>query len=160
MTLENLSYIAVILGTFATGSYFLFRSYRDKQKYYRRKLHDNWLNEGDITLSKFETHYVFLELEIELDSGEIVGIINSRNKKTDSEMRNVSVNGKLRLRKGKIKLSNIERQGQQIDYGKLKIKLDKYGNSLTIKNISKNYIYLPFKTTLRREGKKTLETHN
>ncbi len=56
MTLENLSYIVVILGSIATGSYFLLRMYNEKRKYYRKKLHDKWHNEGDILLSQFETH--------------------------------------------------------------------------------------------------------
>ncbi len=115
--LEQTGILVAISATICGGIYFLVKEFRAKQKKYRAWLVGHWGNEGDITGAGKYTHYIDLKLEVDLDDGEVTGVINCRNLKDDGEINNISINGRIYFNTAKITLSTVYRDGELVQLG-------------------------------------------
>jgi hypothetical protein len=144
MNINDVVSILTSLSIISGGIYFLVKEYKQQQKKYRQKLNSNWTNEGDVSL--VVTHYMDMNLSVDIEDGEIVGLLKTRNINTEREHNNISVNGKLKFKTATIQLSDYQR-GKHIDYGKVRIELTRNGKMLKWKLI-KGYEDLIPKTTV------------
>lgn len=124
MTLEQIGILTGILSTVVAGIYFLVKNFKEKRRIFRTKFAGKWENEGDITWSKFETHFVELKLEVDIENGEITGTIESRVVGSETTSPPCSVNGNLKCTSPGIQITHV-RHGELLVYGKAKIKLKK-----------------------------------
>jgi len=122
MTLEQIGILTGIFSAIAAGIYFIFKEYKTEKLRIRVKFAGQWGNEGDVTWSKNETHFVELSLTVDQDDGEITGIIISRSVKSDDTLPTLSVNGKLHFKSANIKFTHV-RHGEILVYGNAKITL-------------------------------------
>jgi len=148
MNFENIAYLTGIIATIVTGIYFVIKRFHERKNYYRQKLQNTWTNEGDVTFSVSETHFIDLNLKTNMESGDITGTINIRNIQTDAELKNISVNGRLKFRKGHLILCNVIHNGHYVEYGKIKIIIGKYGKDLLWIKQTGDSNYIPCKTLL------------
>jgi hypothetical protein len=123
MTIEKMGTLTAILTAINGALYFLFKEFKKSQLKYWKKMDGTWTNEGDITNSQKDTHFIELMINVDLEDGEVTGTISSRNLSNNDEINYISVNGKIFYKSAKLKLSNI-RNGNQINYGKAKISID------------------------------------
>jgi hypothetical protein len=124
MTLEQIGVLTGILSAVFTGVYFLVKDFKEKRKKLRIKISGEWGNEGDVFLSKVETHFVELELEADIEDGEITGTIQSRVVLNETISPLCSVNGKLKFTSAEIQITHL-RHGELLVLGKAKLKYKK-----------------------------------
>ena len=129
MYLNSLATLCAILTAVSAAGYFIYKEYRKKQLRYRKKLQGYWTNEGNIILSKYETHFITVGISIDLEDGELSGVINSTEKGTENVYMHISLQGRLRYKRAKIVLSVIK-QGRVIEFGKAMIKIIGIGKKL------------------------------
>lgn len=122
MTLEQIGIITGILSAVFTGAYFLHKIFKERLIKIRKKISGEWGNEGDLVLSKLETHFIELTLEVDIEDGEITGTVKSTSLIDESYSPLCSVNGKLKYRTGRIEITHV-RHGQVIVYGTVTIEL-------------------------------------
>jgi len=122
MTIDKIGTLTAIIVAILGGLYFLYKEYLKKQLKFRKKLQKSWTNEGDITGWKNETHFINIDITTDIEDGEITGLIECRNLTSHEITNNISINGKLRYKKAKIRLSGFI-GGKLIIYGKAKIKI-------------------------------------
>ena len=83
--IEILGIVVGIVGVISSGIYFLYSQFRKKQLSLRKKLRGVWGNEGDMALSKYETHFIIMELGCNLCDGALSGTFQCRNITTGDE---------------------------------------------------------------------------
>lgn len=147
MNLETIFYLVTIFTSLVGGMRLIITAYNNKTIFYRKKLHDKWTNEGDI-LNYKNTHYIDLDININIESGKICGVVDIRNLSTDDTLVNVSINGRLKYKKAHLKLSNIISYGRYIEYGEVILKIGKYGDELLWLRKKGDSNYLPDKVYL------------
>lgn len=119
ITIEQLGIIVGILSAVAAGIYFCIKEYNSVKLRNRPRFQQSWTNEGDTTMGKKYTHFLYLEIT-EVEHGELVGIMRSRNLKEKYELENISVNGTIGLKSATVRLLC-----GRYPYGKVKLTLDK-----------------------------------
>lgn len=124
MTLEQIGILTGILSAVCTGAYFLLKNFKESKKKIRTKIAGRWGNEGDIIWIKNETHFVELELDVDIEDGEITGTIKSRSVGNETESPLCSVNGQLKYKSATIEITHV-RHGEILIYGKAEIELKK-----------------------------------
>ena len=124
MTLDQIGILTGILSAVSAGIYFLVKNFKEKRRKLRTKLTGKWGNEGDITWSKFETHFVELELEVDIEDGEITGTVRSRVVGSETISPLCSVNGNLKFTSAEIQITHV-RHGELLVFGIAKIELKK-----------------------------------
>lgn len=149
MTLEQLGILTGILSVICTGIYFLAKKIKVKLEKIRQTFCGKWGNEGDVILSKSETHYVELELNVDIEDGEITGTVRSSVKGEETMSPLLSVNGNLRFNTAKIELTHVQ-NGELLIYGKAIIKLK---NKMLYWELTESIAdFFPNFTRLHRQG--------
>lgn len=124
MTLEQIGICTGIVSAMFTGIYFIVNYINKKRRRIRRKFIGKWENDGDINWSKFETHYMELELNVDVEDGKITGILRSNVNGEETTSPLCSVNGVVKFNSAKIEITHV-RNGELLVYGKSIIKLKK-----------------------------------
>lgn len=124
MTLEQIGILTGIFSAVCTGMFFVVKIFKERRINLRTKISGEWGNEGDFLWSKFETHFVELELDVDIEDGEITGTVQSRIVEGETCSPFCSVNGKLRFTSAEIKITHV-RHGELLVFGKAKIELKK-----------------------------------
>ncbi|MFL0163027.1 hypothetical protein [Aquirufa salirivi] len=149
MTLEQIGILTGILSAICTGIFFITKNFKESRRKLRNRICGQWGNEGDIIKSKFETHFVELEIDLDIDDGEITGTVRSRNVNSETISPLCSINGKLKFKSAVIKLTHV-RHGEQLLYGTAIIKLKK--KTLHWKLNQGVADFFPSYTRLHRQG--------
>jgi hypothetical protein len=119
LSIEEIGILTGILSAIITGGYFLIKKIEEKRVKIREKLNTKWENAGEASFGT-DTHNLFLELEVDLEDGEINGVLKSECLSTGSTSPLCSLVGKLRYKTANIELWH-SRFGEGIFYGKAKI---------------------------------------
>jgi hypothetical protein len=120
--LEVLSNIANIITPLVLGGYFIYRQYIIKRRKWWKKYIGSWGNEGVLDES-IPVAFIELDLEVDLNDGEISGVLNIRRSNGEYEEYNISITGYIKFQYAKVSMSNIK-GGMPIDYGTIKLKVD------------------------------------
>ncbi|WP_026967431.1 hypothetical protein [Algoriphagus terrigena] len=140
--------ISLVIGIFGGlfyGIQILYKNFKTAQKKRRQQLIGAWTNEGSI--GNNETHYLTISLDLDLEDGEVVGLVEYvRSLKDDEEFKNISLNGNFFWRTSKLRMS-IVKQGEVFDCGYLKIRRQ---NHKRMEIVSKSVVerHFPRRTTL------------
>ena len=143
--LEVLSNIAQISTPVVLLLYFIYRQYNIKRRKKWKKFNGCWENEGIIDESIPEA-FVDMDLEVDLNDGEISGVLNIRSSNGEFEENNISLHGYIKFNTVIISMSNIKREGMLIEYGRIKLKGD--GKNLKWELIEGDSIIFPKYLTL------------
>lgn len=146
MDMKQLAPIVTILVSLIGGVYFLYKEYRKRQLKNRKNLSGEWTNEGDVTRSHLETHYMDVSLSIDTEDGEITGLVASRNLQTGASYNYISANGHFKYKSGIVTL-RMSNRGLTV-IGKVKISGTK--KQLMWKMIGEENDLIPAKTLLHR----------
>ena len=118
--ISAISIVIAIIGGIFYGIGFIYKSYKSTQRKRREQLIGKWTNEG--TIGENETHFLSISLELDLEDGEVIGLLEYvKNLQHDEEFRNISLNGNFFWRTSKLRMS-IVKQGEVFDCGYLNIK--------------------------------------
>lgn len=123
-SLEELGILTGILSALSAGGYFAYSKIKHKRIKIREKLNSKWENAGEASLGE-DSHNLLLELEVDLEDGEIKGVVKSECLKTGSTSPLCSVSGKLRYKSGNIEIWHSRNYGEGIFYGKAQISFEK-----------------------------------
>lgn len=122
--LEEIGIITGICSALGAGGYFVVNMIQKRRVRYREKINAKWVNAGEVSFDMLETHNLELDLEVDLEDGEIVGILKSIRIDGKSISPLCSVVGKLGFRSSRIQIW-YSRFGEGILYGEADISLKK-----------------------------------
>lgn len=140
MTIEKFATLLGILATIIGGIYFIVKEFKKYQLRFRKKLQKKWTNEGDVTSLGKLSHFIYIEINTDVEDGEIKGIIESRSLTSENAIKNVSMNGKLFYKSAIVTLSDFKR-GQLMKYGKARLTIK--GNNIHWKLLKGDKNYFP-----------------
>lgn len=140
-SIEQIGILFTIVAGLCTAAIFLIKESKKKQINLRKRLNRNWTNEGDVTGFGSYTHFIDLDLSVDEEDGEIVGLAKSRPLRTeeDSEFNNISVNGKLIFNRATITFTDVKR-GRIVVYGVGLLRLKGKHVYLTIRKRNGNFL--------------------
>lgn len=121
LSIEEIGILTGIFSAIFTGGYFLLKKIEGKRVKIREKLNTKWVNAGEVSFGT-DTHNLLLELNVDLEDGEINGVVKSECILTGSTSPLCSVVGILRYKSSKIEIWH-SRNGEGIFYGKATITL-------------------------------------
>ncbi len=121
--LEAMADIANIITPVVLVGYFLYRQHKIQQRKRWKKYIGCWGNEGLVN-EPVPDIFVELELEVDLEDGEVSGILNVRKTKKEFEDKNISISGNMKWKHASVSLTNIKRDGIIIEYGSVKLRLE------------------------------------
>lgn len=124
MTIEQLGILTGVFSAFTTGCYFIYKKFKELRDANRSKVNGDWGNEGDISPKFVDTHFIEMSLTVDQESGEIYGVLESRQLNKEDTLPTLSVNGKLRFKSGVVRITHV-RNGEIVEYGKTRILLKK-----------------------------------
>lgn len=123
LSLEEIGIITGICSALSAGGYFLSNKIQQKRLRIRRKVIGKWVNAGEASFGS-DSHNLELDLEVDLDDGEIRGIVKSICIESESQSPLCSLVGKIRYNSSKIQIFH-SRHGEGILYGEAKISFSK-----------------------------------
>ena len=136
--LEALSDLANITTPLVLVGYFIYRQHRIKQRKQWKKFIGCWGNEGVINEPTPES-FIELELYVDLEDGEISGLLHLRKTNGEFEENYISLNGYIKYIYGVVSILNVKRDGILLDYGTVKLKLEKKNLKWVLINGDTNY---------------------
>jgi hypothetical protein len=145
--LEAMSDIANIITPVVLVGYFLYRQHKVQQRKRWKKYIGCWGNEGVVN-EPIPEFFIELELEVDLEDGEIGGILNVRKTNDEFEEKNISINGNIKCKDAFVSLTNIKREGILIEYGSVNLKLER--KNLKWELINGDINYFPKEVFLHR----------
>lgn len=134
ISLEDLGILTGIISAFFGGMYFVFNLITKKRLRIRKKISGKWTNAGEASVDDSETHNLELELEVDLEDGEISGVLKSSRIDGKSISPLCSVVGKLGYKSSQIELWYSRHYGEGVIYGKATISLNKKVMIWNLKN--------------------------
>jgi len=141
MRIDTIESILTIICSLITvgGTFYAFIKWIDSRRKQVAEFYSGkWINEGDVTAKKLPSHFIELNLTVDENDGEVIGLIaNCRNLETDGEFNTVDVVGGVSVfYKAKCKVLKGSANG-----------MPAYGE-IVFKKVSKNEIEL---VTIREE---------
>lgn len=122
--LEAMADIANIITPVVLVGYFLYRQHKIQQRKKWKKYIGCWGNEGVLNEPIPET-FIEIELGVDLEDGEISGILHVRKPNGEFEENYISLNGYTKFNHAVVSISNVKRDGVLLEYGTVKLKLEK-----------------------------------
>lgn len=122
ISLEEIGILTGIFSALAAAIYFVLEKIGKRRLKLRRKISGKWINAGEASFDNSESHNIELELEVDLEDGEIGGVVKSIRIDGQASSPLCSVVGKLRFRSSRIQILH-SRYGEGILFGEAKISL-------------------------------------
>lgn len=122
ISLEEIGILTGIFSALAAAIYFVVNIIEKRRLKIRRKINGKWINAGEASFDSSETHNLELELEVDLEDGEIGGVVKSNRIDGQAISPLCSVNGKLRYKSSKVQIWH-SRYGEGILYGEATISI-------------------------------------
>src|SRR5688500_12146640 len=148
MNLQDLSALTGIIVAIVTGVYFIVKAYKTERTKNWKKFENAWSNEGDVRLSRHESHLIYLELNVDHELGEVTGLYEYDTTKSAGETLALDLCGKLKFKSSVVTLTN---EGATHPMEFVKVRLTLKGRFLhwkLLKVINGNEADFPKKATL------------
>lgn len=119
---DYISGFSLLLSLFTSiclASYFFYNKFKQEQIKKCKYLSGEWTSEGDLAFPQPKP-YLNFELDVDEDDGEIIGILNTHNNNYPEVL---SINGKLKNNKAKVKITHFSQQ-RLLSYGEAELKLN------------------------------------
>lgn len=150
MSLGDFGILIGIFTPIAGGIYFLVLEYKKNRLKNWKKFQGAWTNEGDVYAEENTySHYLEMELNIDLEDGDISGVFKARNLRIDESTTLLSAMGKVKYKKAKIRLMHTGKSLVKIGVVELKIK----GKCLLFTLLEGDSNLLPKKTIIWSSNK-------